>query len=108
MIPFALMIVQTGVSAAPEPGSALSSISRPCAAGPNLDGDVVVCARARDADRLKPPAPLDGEQTKRFDPLLVRLPGGSTARLHAFQRELPGATSQGAAVTFTVPLGTRK
>jgi hypothetical protein len=83
----------------------MSAVSRPCAAGPEADGEVVVCARPRGDDRLRP-LPSFAPADKPFDPLLVRLPGGSTARLHAFQNVLPnGAVSQGAAVTLTVPFG---
>lgn len=100
--------IQPTPSVAPEPGSAISAVARPCAAGPIETGDVVVCARARDADRLQPLPPPPLTTDRPFDPLLLRLPGVGTARLHAFQRDLPGATSQGAAVTLTVPLGGKK
>lgn len=104
-----LTMLQTLPPTAPEPGSAVSVLPRPCAAGPGEDGDVVVCARPRDADRLAPLPPPPGGSDRPFDPLLLRLPGGASARLHAFQHTLlGGATSQGAAVTLTVPLGRRK
>lgn len=108
VLPVLMMIVQTLPSTAPEPGSGFSAVSRPCAAGPSESGEVVVCARARDADRLTPLPPAPGGPERPFDPLMFRLPGGASARLHAFQHQLPGATSQGADVTFTVPLGGRR
>ncbi len=102
----ALLIVQTLPSTAPEPGSAISAVSRPCA-GPNPDGEVVVCAHARNENRLAPLPPLATGSDRPFDPFLFRLPGGASARVHAFQHDLPGAASQGAAVTLTIPLGRR-
>ncbi|WP_375381555.1 hypothetical protein [uncultured Sphingomonas sp.] len=104
ILPVASLIIQTLPSAAPEPGSAISAVPRPCA-GPSQDGEVVVCAHARNENRLAPLPPLAAGTDRPFDPLLFRLPGGASARVHGFQHDLPGATSQGAAVTFTVPLG---
>ena len=100
----ASLIIQTLPSTAPEPGSAISAVPRPCA-GPSEDGDVVVCAHARNENRLASLPPLATGANGPSDPLLFRLPGGASARVHAFQHDLPGATSQGAAVTFAVPLG---
>ncbi len=111
MILAALLIVQTLPGAAPEPGSALSAVAKPCAAGPDPDGPdpdggVIVCGRRRDADRLTPlPAPAPGQHP---DPLAFRLPGGGSGRVAAFQREFSGAISQGVAVTVAIPLGRRR
>ena len=93
-------------TAAPQPGSAASALARPCAAGPEVDGDVVVCGHSRGADRLKPmpvPAP-----DKRLDATSFRLPGGMTGGFHASQSSLPGASSPGIGASLSLPLGRKR
>ncbi len=75
-------------------------------AGPSETGEVVVCARREDEQRLKPLLPLPVREKP--DPLAFRLPGGGKARVRAIQTELPGATGQGAAITVSIPLGRKK
>ena len=102
------LVVQTMAGpAGPEPAASpdprLSVLPPACPAGPTVSGDVIVCARRRDADRLGTLPPLPDREAA--DPMTFRLPGAGTGRVHAFQRDLQGASSQGVALTMTIPLG---
>ncbi|WP_242096813.1 MULTISPECIES: hypothetical protein [unclassified Sphingomonas] len=92
-----------GLPASP-PLPPLSVTARPCPAGD--DGEITVCARKSDPPRL---VKLPEERVASpQDRMTFRLPGHATGNVHAFQRDLQGATSQGAAVTIRVPFGKGK
>lgn len=82
-----------------------AAIHRPCPPQ-EADGEVVVCARRNEDQRLAKLPERAGPEP--LDPLSFRLPGGGKGNVHAIQTELPGAIGQGAAVTLTIPFGKRK
>lgn len=96
-----VLFIQT-VSGPPIPPQLRSpKIAAPCSIEDD-SGDIVVCAQNDTDYRLDT---LPDHAAKRPDPLSFRLPGGGGGNIHAFQNDLPGATSQGMAVTIKIPFG---
>jgi hypothetical protein len=77
----------------------------PCPS-PEDGGEIVVCGRKGSDQRLEKLPERYADHADR--PLSFMLPGGANGNVHAFQNNLPGATSQGVAVSITLPFGRKK
>ena len=77
-------------------------IATPCPPPADRD-DIVVCGMRNSQQRLEKLP--DRHDPAPGDPLSFRLPGGGKGNVHAFQNDLPGATSQGLAVSIKLPFG---
>ena len=99
------LLLQAATTPASDIPDQLTVTARPCA-GPSETGEVVVCGRRDEEQRLKPLPPLPVREQS--DPFAFRLPGVGNGRVHAIQTELPGAVGQGVAVTLSIPLGRKK